>query len=86
MVKYLSGLDYSGLFSDINVILAPLLNSAEFVKENREPFDASSPVVVTRDFGEEIVVNISIRDKADHLANMIRILGGHDDARTSECQ
>ncbi|WP_313240726.1 hypothetical protein [Sphingobacterium multivorum] len=36
----------------------PFLNSAEFVKENLEPFDAWSPVEVTWDFGEETVATI----------------------------
>jgi hypothetical protein len=36
----------------------PFLNSAEFVKENLEPFDSSSPVEFTWDFGEEIVAKI----------------------------
>ncbi|WP_293880635.1 MULTISPECIES: hypothetical protein [unclassified Sphingobacterium] len=36
----------------------PFLNPAEFVKENLEPFEASSPVEVTWDFGEETVAKI----------------------------
>jgi hypothetical protein len=41
----------------------PFLNPAEFVKENLEPFDASSPVVVTWDFGEEMVANIYLASR-----------------------
>jgi len=36
----------------------PFLNPAEFVKENLEPFDASTPVEVTWDFGEETIAKI----------------------------
>jgi hypothetical protein len=41
----------------------PFLNPAEFVKENLEPFDASSPVEVNWDFGEETVVNIFLASR-----------------------
>ncbi|MGB3103989.1 hypothetical protein [Sphingobacterium siyangense] len=41
----------------------PFLNPAEFVKENLEPFEASSPVVVTWDFGEETVANIFLASR-----------------------
>ena len=41
----------------------PFLNPAEFVKENLEPFEASSPVEVTWDFGEETVANIFLASR-----------------------
>lgn len=41
----------------------PFLNSAEFVKENLEPFDAWLPVEVTWDFGEETVANIFLASR-----------------------
>ncbi|MGJ1508634.1 hypothetical protein [Sphingobacterium siyangense] len=41
----------------------PFLNSAEFVKENLEPFDAWSPVEVTWDFGEETVATIFLSER-----------------------
>ena len=41
----------------------PFLNPADFVKENLEPFEASSPVEVTWDFGEETVANIFLASR-----------------------
>ncbi|MGB3108208.1 hypothetical protein [Sphingobacterium siyangense] len=41
----------------------PFLNPAEFVKENLQPFDAISPVVVTWDFGKETVANIFLASR-----------------------
>ena len=41
----------------------PFLNPAEFVKENLEPFEASSPVEVTWDLGEETVANIFLASR-----------------------
>ena len=41
----------------------PFLNPAEFVKENLESFDASSPVEVTWDLGEETVANIFLASR-----------------------
>ncbi len=41
----------------------PFLNPAEFVKENLKPFNASSPVEVPWDFGEETVANIFLASR-----------------------
>lgn len=41
----------------------PFLNPAEFVRENLEPFSASSPVEVTWDFGEETVAKIFLSER-----------------------
>ncbi len=41
----------------------PFLNPAAFFKENLEPFDASSPVEVNRDFDEETVANIFVASR-----------------------
>ncbi|WP_341832464.1 hypothetical protein AACH28_05600 [Sphingobacterium thalpophilum] len=41
----------------------PFLNPAKFVKENLQPFDAISPVVVTWDFGKETVANIFLASR-----------------------
>ena len=41
----------------------PFLNPAEFVEENLEPFEASSPVEVTWDFGEETVAKIFLASR-----------------------
>jgi len=41
----------------------PFLNPAEFVSENLEPFNGSSPVVVTWDFGEQTVAKIFLASR-----------------------
>jgi len=41
----------------------PFLNSAEFVRENLDPFDAWTPVEVTWDFAEEILAKIFLSER-----------------------